>query len=188
MMYLCGTLALVNNDSLPSAPTCVLVNDSFRQLPLYRYHGLFMWLTLRIFAGGGTFDNRVVLIPCAAAAVISVVPVIPSFLVALPHALSIWWLSTYRDTEDAREDLVGSTAGLLDALLFFGLHLYVYWEISPRIYASMHTELPYFLVSMSVVGGIVFTGLSGAIVGPLILSGFLCTVRLVQMHHAFYHR
>lgn len=84
--------------------------------------------------------------------------------------------------------MVGSTAGLLDALLFFGLHFYVYWEISPRIYASMHTELPYFLVSMSVVGGIMFTGLSGAIVGPLILSGFVCTIHLMKMLRDFYHR
>ena len=63
-----------------------------------------------------------------------------------------------------------------------------YWEVTPRIYASMHSEIPYFLVSMSVVGGIMFTGLSGAVVGPLILSGFLCTMRLVQMHHASNHR
>jgi hypothetical protein len=86
-----------------------------------------MWLTLRIFAGGGTFNNRVMLIPCAVVAIVSVVPVVPSFLVAVPHALSIWWLSTYRDPNDTDEieGSVGSAAGLLDALLFFGFHFYV---------------------------------------------------------------
>lgn len=138
-----------------------------------------MWLTLRIFLSGDDFENAIVVIPCIAAAVISVVPIMPSFVVAVPHALGIWLRAR---ESDVSESVVDSATDLLDALLFFGLHVYVYWEISPRIYDSMNEETPYFLVSMSVVGGIVYAGVSGAVVGPLILTGFVTTVRLFQMH------
>eukprot|EP00036_Acanthoecidae_sp_10tr_P013072 CAMPEP_0206292470 /NCGR_PEP_ID=MMETSP0106_2-20121207/3642_1 /ASSEMBLY_ACC=CAM_ASM_000206 /TAXON_ID=81532 /ORGANISM="Acanthoeca-like sp., Strain 10tr" /LENGTH=1179 /DNA_ID=CAMNT_0053723043 /DNA_START=298 /DNA_END=3834 /DNA_ORIENTATION=+ len=131
------------------------------------FHGWFMWLTLRIFLSRNDFDNAGVVTSCIVAAIVSVVPVMPSFMVAIPHAIGIWLRASVSTESD---NWVLSTAGLLDALLFFGLHVYVYWEISPRIYDSLHEETPYFLVSMSVVGGIVYAGLSGAVIGPLILS------------------
>jgi predicted PurR-regulated permease PerM len=138
-----------------------------------------MWLSLRIFLSREEFDEAVVVIPCIAAAIISIVPIMPSFFVAIPHALGLW-LNVNQSGESI--SAIESTAGLLDALLFFGLHFYVYYEISPRIYGSMHAGTPNFLVSMSVVGGIVYIGLSGAVVGPLILTGFVTTLELLRMH------
>eukprot|EP00041_Stephanoeca_diplocostata_P037750 m.1442732 g.1442732 ORF g.1442732 m.1442732 type:complete len:182 (+) comp25097_c0_seq29:30-575(+) len=136
------------------------------------------WLTLTIFA-----DTSILVIPSLAATIISVVPVMPSFFLALPTALGLWLSEddTGGDSSGTSVDGWLMSSSKIDAVMFFALHFYVYWEVSPSIYEGMYMNLPYFVVSMSVVGGIVTMGLEGVIMGPMALAGFFTVVRVSRL-------
>ena len=53
------------------------------------------------------------------------------------------------------------------------LHIYLWWDLAPRLYATMHSDLQYLSVSLSVVGGMVVMGFEGALLGPFALAGLV---------------
>ena len=67
-------------------------------------------------------------------ALLAVAPLLPSFLLAVPTALELWF-SSNPDGD-----------GAIHATAFFLLHVYVYWEVDPMLYDSMHKNIPYLLV------------------------------------------
>ena len=138
------------------------------------FHGLYMWLTLTLYHAdiGGI---EIVAIPSIASAVLAVVPIFPSFVLAIPTCIGLYL------SDSGRDEGLGYGPGYLDSVSFFILHFYVYWEVSPAIYENMTEDLPYLFVSLSVVGGMVAMGIEGAILGPLALAGFTSSIRIVAM-------
>ena len=138
------------------------------------FHGLYMWLTLTLYHAdiGGI---EIVAIPSIASAVLAVVPIFPSFVLAVPTCIGLYL------SDSGRDEGLGYGPGYLDSVSFFFLHFYVYWEVSPAIYENMTEDLPYLFVSLSVVGGMVAMGIEGAILGPLALAGFTSSIRIVAM-------
>jgi hypothetical protein len=138
------------------------------------FHGLYMWLTLTLYHAdiGGI---EIVAIPSIASAVLAVVPIFPSFVLAIPTCIGLYL------SDSGRDEGLGYGPGYLDSVSFFILHFYVYWEVSPAIYENMTEDPPYLFVSLSVVGGMVAMGIEGAILGPLALAGFTSSIRIVAM-------
>ena len=77
-------------------------------------HFLWMWISLTLF-DRASFAVTLSLL----SAVAGVVPIVPAPMLALPTAVELWYFSDK-----------------IDALCFFFLHLYLWWDLAPRLYVS----------------------------------------------------
>lgn len=111
------------------------------------FYGLWTYLTHTLF------DVSIVMVPVLAATFLAAVPVAGQYLVALPAALELW-------LADDR---------WLAALLLILCHFLPMMLVDGAIYAEVKGGIHPWLTGLSIVGGIYYFGVAGAIYGPLIL-------------------
>ncbi len=130
------------------------------------------WLTIKMagFYGCWTylthtvFGASVVAIPVLCAAFLAAVPLTGQYVVCLPGALELW-LSAQRP---------------VSALFLVACHILPTYIVDGTIYAEVQAErgMHPWLTALSIVGGIYYFGIAGAIYGPLILCAVFAVVSM----------
>lgn len=111
------------------------------------FYGLWTYLTHSLF------DVSIVMVPVLVATFLAAVPVAGQYLVALPAALELW-------LADDR---------WVAAILLILCHFLPMMVVDGAIYAEVKRTIHPWLTGLSIVGGIYYFGVAGAIYGPLIL-------------------
>ncbi len=109
------------------------------------FHGLWTYLTLTLLG------VRIVYISTLLTIVVVVLPVMGPYWACLPACLELWLVS----------------GKWVHAVVLFGLHFVANWVIDPKIYSESSGH--YYVTGLSVVGGVYFLGVEGALVGPMLL-------------------
>ena len=127
------------------------------------YHFFLVWATFEAVGAD------VVYVPALLSAVMAVIPKFPSFLIVLPFALEMWIVQ------------LRPTAALVGIFL---PHLGAWWFVDTAIQASIRRSHPY-VSSLAMVGGLTHFGLSGAILGPLLVSLLMIAFNVMSAHASF---
>ncbi|KDO20545.1 hypothetical protein SPRG_21266 [Saprolegnia parasitica CBS 223.65] len=85
---------------------------------------------------------------------ISIVPIIPAYLVCVPWVLALW-----------------SSASIVKALLLFVIHYVAFSWIDQVLYEKSLTSINAYVSALSVVFGVYVFGLEGVVFGPLLVCG-----------------
>lgn len=107
------------------------------------------------------FDLNVVFVPCILAAVFAAIPIMPPFIVCILGVFELWLVR-----------------GELSVAIGFTLI-----SLAPRLFvdATFYTEVKFshpYVTGLSIIGGMYWLGLKGAIIGPIILCSFLVLVNV----------
>lgn len=113
------------------------------------FYGLWTYLTHAIFSAS------IITVPVLVATFLAAVPVAGQYLVALPAALELW----------LAQDRWLSAAALIVC------HIVPTYVVDAAIYAEVRQGIHPWITGLSIVGGVYYFGIVGAIYGPLILCG-----------------
>ena len=135
----------------------VSVFDASLRMALF--YGVYTWLIHSVFGVSITF------IPAAFAAVAGVVPFVGSYWGCLAGALELWLMR-------------GES---LYALLFFLLHMLPSYVVDQAIYSEVKGGAHPYLTGLAVAGGVYFSGIEGAMIGPIILCCLLAGTNMYRL-------
>nr|CDJ83344.1 Transmembrane protein [Haemonchus contortus] len=107
------------------------------------------------------FDLNIVFVPCLLAALFAAVPIMPPYIVAIFGFLELWLV---------RDEL---SVAIVFAVMSFAPHMYV----DAAFYREVKFSHPY-VTGLSILGGMYWLGLQGAIIGPIILCSFLVLINV----------
>lgn len=113
------------------------------------FYGLWTYLTHTVFSAS------IKTVPVLVATFLATVPVAGQYLVALPAALELWLVE---------ERSISALALLL-------CHFLPTYVIDAAIYAEVRQGIHPWITGLSIVGGVYYFGITGAIYGPLFLCG-----------------
>ena len=132
-----------------------LINESVSQVfttafKLALFHGLWCWCTFSVFG------CHLVYLPTLLAALMAVLPLLPTYFDCIPGVLELWlvWERPF------------------SALSLFLLHLAASWFIDPMVYSEIESSHHY-VTGLSVVGGMYFFGIQGVLIGPMLVCAVL---------------
>lgn len=111
------------------------------------FYGFYTYLTHTVFG------VSIVIVPVLVAAFLAAIPVAGQYLVAVPAALELW-LSEDRP---------------IAAILIIVCHILPTLLVDVAIYSEVKGGIHPWLTGLSIVGGIYYFGIPGAIYGPLVL-------------------
>ncbi|ORZ36647.1 hypothetical protein BCR44DRAFT_73368 [Catenaria anguillulae PL171] len=114
---------------------------------LTTFHSLLTWLTFSAFGIELTY------ISTFATALLSIVPLVPPMWIAVPAALSLYWVH----------------ARMWSALALLAIHVYAAWFVDTAFFAEIPDVNPYFSALAFILGLWAF-GLEGLVLGPLLMS------------------
>ena len=120
------------------------------------FYGMYTYLTHTLF------DVSVVMVPVLAAAFLAAVPVAGQYLVPVPAALELW--------------LADGRFGA--ALLLVAFHTAPMMVVDATMYSEVKKGIHPWITGLSIVGGIYYFGVPGAIYGPLLLCGVFVLVSM----------
>ena len=117
------------------------------------FYGLWTYLTHTIF------NASIITLPVLISTFLAAVPVAGQYLVALPAALELWLL---------KERSISALALLL-------CHFLPAYVVDVAFYSEMKQGIHPWITGLSIVGGVYYFGICGAIYGPL----FLCSMYVI---------
>ena len=120
------------------------------------FYGMYTYLTHTLF------DVSVVMVPVLAAAFLAAVPVAGQYVVPLPAALELW--------------LANGRFGA--AILLVAFHTAPMMVVDATMYSEVKKGIHPWITGLSIVGGIYYFGVPGAIYGPLLLCGVFVLVSM----------
>ena len=135
----------------------VSVFDASLRMALF--YGVYTWLVHSVFGVSIAF------IPAAFAAVAGVVPFVGSYWACLTGVLELWLIRGHS----------------LLAVTFFVLHLLPSYVVDQAIYAEVKGGAHPYLTGLAVAGGVYFSGIEGAIIGPIILCCLLAGTNMYRL-------
>ena len=140
----------------------ILINDSVNQVfktafKLAIFHGLWCWCTFSMFG------CHLIYLPTLLAALMAVLPLLPTYFDSLPGVLELW--------------LVWNRP--ISAISLFALHFTASWFIDPMVYSEIESSHHY-ITGLSVVGGLYFFGIQGVLIGPMLVCALL-VIRNITM-------
>ena len=113
------------------------------------FYGLWTYLTHTVF------NASIITVPVLVATFLASVPVAGQYLVALPAALELW--------------ILGSRPISAASLLL--CHILPTYVVDVAIYSEVRQGIHPWITGLSIVGGVYYFGICGAIYGPLFLCG-----------------
>jgi predicted PurR-regulated permease PerM len=136
------------------------------------FYGMFTYLTHTLF------NVSIVMVPVLAATFLAAVPVAGQYVVPVPGALELW----------LADDRLGA------AILLVLVHTAPMMVVDATVYSEVKKGIHPWITGLSIVGGIYYFGVPGAIYGPLLVcavfvllsmyTGRFCTsVRVFRMTH-----
>ena len=117
------------------------------------FYGLWTYLTHTVF------NASIITLPVLISTFLAAVPVAGQYLVALPAALELWLL---------KERSISALALLL-------CHFLPTYVVDVAFYSEMKQGIHPWITGLSIVGGVYYFGICGAIYGPL----FLCSMYVI---------
>nr|CDJ84533.1 Transmembrane protein C9orf5 [Haemonchus contortus] len=133
--------------------------EFFVSLKMAIFYGLYTYFVY------GLFDLNIVLIPCLLAALFAAIPIVPPYLVAIFGFLELWLI---------RDAL---SVAIVFAVMSFAPHMYV----DAVFYREVKNSYPY-VTNLSILGGMYWFGLQGAIIAPFILRTFLVVINVYMCY------
>ncbi|VDL70504.1 unnamed protein product [Nippostrongylus brasiliensis] len=107
------------------------------------------------------FDLNVVFVPCMLAALFAAIPIMPPYIVCIFGVFELWLV---------RGEL---SVAIVFALMSFAPQMFA----DSTFYREVKFSHPY-VTGLSIIGGMYWLGLEGAIIGPIILCCFLVLVNV----------
>ena len=120
------------------------------------FYGMYTYLTHTLF------NVSIVMVPVLAATFLAAVPVAGQYLVPVPAALELW--------------LADGRFGA--ALLLVAFHTAPMMVVDATMYSEVKKGIHPWITGLSIVGGIYYFGVPGAIYGPLLLCGVFVLVSM----------
>lgn len=111
------------------------------------FYGMWTYLTHKLFA------VSLVTLPVLVAAFLAAVPVAGQYCVAIPAALELWL----------------AEGRWFAAILIFLAHMIPTYVVDAAIYSETRQDIHPWITGLSIIGGVYWCGVPGAIYGPLLL-------------------
>ena len=111
------------------------------------FYGMWTYLTHKLFA------VSLVTLPVLAAAFLAAVPVSGQYVVAIPAALELWL----------------AESRWFAAILIILAHMIPTYVVDAAIYSEARQDIHPWITGLSIIGGVYWCGVPGAIYGPLLL-------------------